>query len=89
MTPYPDVPLTLKTPVPIGPLSASLQKQIETDIAAVMPDGKSVVILGVADQDGWKFGAAMRMGDGWRLTADAGTTWGGQVQGRVQVLYAF
>lgn len=81
----------LQAQVPEGPIAASLRRQIESEVTAIVPEGKKVAVLGVATQDGWRLTGAVRLGDAghFQLSGDVGETWGGKVSGRVAVLATF
>jgi hypothetical protein len=79
----------LKAQVPEGPIAASLKRQIESEVSAIVQDGHTVALLGVATESGWKVTGAVRVGKSGRfqLSGDVGQAWGGRVTGRVGVLY--
>lgn len=79
----------LTAAVPEGPIAAALKRQIETEVAAIVPEHKHVAVLGVATADGWRVTGAVRVGQGFQLSGDVGQAWGGEVSGRVAVLATF
>ncbi len=71
--------------VPQGPLTDGTRARIEQAVALNVPDGKHLVLMAVLDKSGPRFGAAVKVGEHWKLTAD----WDGDHSGTVGVVGVF
>jgi hypothetical protein len=71
--------------VPPGPISSAFKRELEQSLAAVVPPGKRGGLLAVVDKDGTKlYVAAALTDDGdWQVAGNIGTSWGGDVTGKV------
>jgi hypothetical protein len=65
--------------VPTGPLTDGTKARIERAVGLNIPDGKHLVLLGLLDKDGPRFGAAVKVGEHWKLAADWDTHHSGMV----------
>lgn len=73
--------------LPPGPLTAAFKAEIERSLATAVPPGKRGALLVVVDKDGAQVEVTANLTDDgdWRLGAEASTTWGGNVSGRVML----
>lgn len=90
--PAPPASASAGLTVPTGPITTSLRKQIEAAVAAQVPEGKTVAIIGVTDlaTGDTTFGAALRLGSHWHLAAETKMRWSSrEVSGQVQIAATF
>lgn len=69
-----------------GPLTVDFQKAIDKYLANVIPPDKSGAVLGVVTPTGVQFGAAVRVGQNWKLAAGVDRAWSGETSGQVVVM---
>lgn len=71
--------------VPTGPLTDGTKARIEQAVSLNVPDGKHLALLAVLDKDGPRFGAAVKIGDHWKLAAD----WDSHHSGMIGIVGVF
>lgn len=81
-----DDPLPLPVIVPPGKFTRDLRESIEREIDALIPEGKTRVVLIVGDGNGLGIGYARRVGTSWKLGAEVSRDWSGDVSGQVKVV---
>jgi hypothetical protein len=72
--------------LPKGSITKQTREQIELSVAELIPEGKTLAVLGVADKDGIAAVVVAKMGTHWKLQGDFRRAWGGDVSGAVKVI---
>jgi hypothetical protein len=80
--------------IPAGPLTDGTQQRIEKAVGLSIPDGKHIAVLAMIDGAtnrpiAGSFGVAVRVGEHWKLTAEAKHTFGGATSGFAGIVGVF
>lgn len=80
--------------IPAGPLSDNTRDRVERAVALNIPDGKHLAVLAMLDKTTGApltgaVGVAVRIGDEWKLTAEARKAFGGPASAFLGLVGAF
>jgi hypothetical protein len=82
------VPVPTGVTVPPGPVLPNIRDQLEVRLAAIIPPGHSVAVIGHADFGSGTLAFAKKVGDHWEIESDIEKRWGGDVSGEVNVVWS-